>query len=79
MLFGSTKQRELVIWQHNQMGGYRAFKKHDDWVESLIVVNTTVNGKSYEEIFSGGADGIVHRWQLDSEQNCDVYQCIVSI
>ena len=61
------------------MGGYRAFKKHDDWVESLTVVNTTVNGKTFEEIFSAGADGIVHRWQLDSEQNCDVYKCIVSM
>ncbi len=54
------------------------FKKHADWVESLIVVQTTINGLSCEEIFSAGADGIVLRWQLDTEQNCDVYQCVVS-
>jgi WD40 repeat protein len=77
LLLGATKQRQLVIWQHNKMGAYRAFKKHEDWVESLIVVNTTVNGQHCEEIFSAGADGIVLRWQLDSEQNCDIYQCIV--
>ena len=79
LLLGATKQRQLVIWQHNKMGAYRAFKKHEDWVESLIVVNTTVNGQHCEEIFSAGADGLVLRWQLDSEQNCDIYQCIVSM
>ncbi|GAX81669.1 hypothetical protein CEUSTIGMA_g9097.t1 [Chlamydomonas eustigma] len=79
LLLGATKQRQLVIWQHNQVGSYRMFKKHSDWVESLIVVNTTINGLSCEEIFSAGADGIVLRWQLDTEQNCDVYQCVVSV
>ena len=77
LLLGATKQHQLVIWQHNPTGAYRAFKKHNDWVESLIVVNTMVNGQSCEEIFSAGADGIVLRWQLDQEQNCDIYQCIV--
>lgn len=60
------------------MGGYRAFKKHDEWVESLVVVNTVVNKHNCEQIFSAGADGMVLRWQLDMEQNCDVYECIVS-
>jgi hypothetical protein len=31
-----------------------------------------------EEIFSAGADGKVLRWQLDAEENCDIYVCIVS-
>lgn len=54
------------------------FKKHDDWVEALAVVTTTLTEQPIEEIFSAGADGKLLRWQLDVEQNCDVYECIVS-
>lgn len=43
-----------------------------------MVVQTTVNDQPCEEIFSAGADGKLLRWQLDAEQNCDIYECIVS-
>lgn len=54
------------------------FRKHEDWVEALVVVHTTVHEQPCEEIFSAGADGKLLRWQLDVEQNCDIYECIVS-
>lgn len=28
MLLGSTKQRQLVMWQHNHMGAYRSVPSH---------------------------------------------------
>lgn len=79
LLLGSTKNHQLVIWQHNKQGAYRTFHRHADWVESLVVVRTRIGGHECEELFTAGADGIVMRWQLDSEQNCDVYQCIEEI
>ena len=30
------------------------------------------------EIFSASADGKVLRWQLDADENCDIYECVVS-
>lgn len=61
-----------------QMGAYRMFRKHSDWVECLVVVKITINGQTSEEIFTAGADGVVLRWLRDTEQNCDIYQCVVS-
>lgn len=54
------------------------FKEHSDWVEALVVADTSQTEVPCEEIFSAGADGKVLRWQLDVEQNCDIYECIVS-
>jgi len=79
LLLGTTKQRQLVIWQYNQMGAYRMFTKHEDWAEALVVVPTTINDQPCDEIYSAGADGVVLRWQLDAEQNCDIYECIEEI
>eukprot|EP00983_Pelagomonas_calceolata_P106473 1159235-Pelagomonas_calceolata.AAC.9 len=53
------------------------FREHSDWVEALVVVQTTLHDRPVEEIFSAGADGKLLRWQLDAEQNCDIYECIV--
>lgn len=62
-------------------GVHRIFRKHEDWVEAVIVVRpSTTAGTDAEpvadEIYSCGADGKVLRWQLDVEQNCDIYQCV---
>ena len=54
------------------------FREHTGWIEAMAVVQTTLNDRTVEEIFSAGADGKLLRWQLDTEQNCDVYECIVS-
>lgn len=55
------------------------FRKHEDWVEALAVVSSTLgDGTPCDEVFSAGADGRVLRWQLDVEENCDIYECIVS-
>ncbi|KAJ9523676.1 hypothetical protein QJQ45_020098 [Haematococcus lacustris] len=198
LLLGATAKRQLVVWQHNKQAAYRQvfigmhltglvmFKKHEDWVEVLVVVPlnsrpalggegaagdrrtsrqrfteadgieraTTAGATSFrqqlstarsalgveidsdddsgphsgtgaaealgkcssssyipssslnisssnfliqldvevaryevedarppaqEEIFSGGADGKVLRWQLDAEENCDIYVCVEEI
>ncbi|KAJ9524068.1 hypothetical protein QJQ45_022573 [Haematococcus lacustris] len=197
LLLGATAKRQLVVWQHNKQAAYRQvqcdlhltdsvmFKKHEDWVEVLVVVPlnsrpalggesaagdrrtsrqrfteadgierattagatsfrqqlstarsaqgveidsdddsgphsgtgaaealgkcvsvwhadvtplmimSVINGYSdsgltsnevedarppaQEEIFSGGADGKVLRWQLDAEENCDIYVCVEEI
>ncbi|EFJ43514.1 hypothetical protein VOLCADRAFT_119046 [Volvox carteri f. nagariensis] len=83
MLLGASKQRQLIMWQYNHMGAYRTFRKHEDWVEGVIVVTPAKERPDDEdeetppdEIFSCGADGKVLRWQLDAEQNCDVYVCM---
>lgn len=83
LLLGSTKQRQIVLWQHNSMGAYRTFRKHDDWVEAVVVVKPAPAPDAEpdaeppeEEIYSAGADGKVLRWALDVEQNCDIYQCV---
>jgi len=54
------------------------FREHNDWVEALVVVQAGSSDQPCEEIFSAGADGMLLRWQLDAEQNCDIYECIVS-
>ncbi|KAF5833397.1 WD40-repeat-containing domain protein, partial [Dunaliella salina] len=79
LLLGATRQRQLVIWQHSRNAAYRMFREHSDWVEALVVVQTTLHEKPVEEIFSAGADGKLLRWQLDAEQNCDIYECIEEI
>ncbi|KAG2444756.1 hypothetical protein HXX76_001500 [Chlamydomonas incerta] len=83
MLLGASKQKQLIMWQYNHMGAYRTFRKHEDWVEGVIVVTPSKEQPDDEdeevppdEIFSCGADGKVLRWQLDVEQNCDVYVCV---
>ncbi|KAL6755154.1 WD40-repeat-containing domain protein, partial [Haematococcus lacustris] len=76
LLLGATAKRQLVVWQHNKQAAYR--QKHEDWVEVLVVVEDA-RPPAQEEIFSGGADGKVLRWQLDAEENCDIYVCVEEI
>ncbi|MEW5312499.1 MAG: hypothetical protein WDW38_004130 [Sanguina aurantia] len=75
LLLGTTRTHQLVIWQHNRAGTYRTFKRHDDWVEGVLVVpSTAADGRQPDDIFSCSADGKVLHWALDVEQNCDVYK-----
>jgi hypothetical protein len=39
----------------------------------------TINGQPSEELFTAGADGMVLRWLQDTEQNCNIYQCVEDI
>lgn len=52
------------------------FSHHDDWVEGVIV---TKEGDDLldERFFTHSADGKVAHWELDAEQNCDVYRLVV--
>jgi len=79
LLFGATRHRQLVFWQYNPMAAYRSFTSHNEWVEALAVVKVTVNGVPSEELFTASADGMVLRWLQDTEQNCNVYQCVEDI
>ncbi|GFH06088.1 uncharacterized protein HaLaN_00660, partial [Haematococcus lacustris] len=69
LLLGATAKRQLVVWQHNKQAAYRQ------------VLNEVEDARppAQEEIFSGGADGKVLRWQLDAEENCDIYVCVEEI
>mmetsp|Transcript_33374 Transcript_33374/g.84557 ORF Transcript_33374/g.84557 Transcript_33374/m.84557 type:complete len:866 (-) Transcript_33374:212-2809(-) len=80
MLLGATRQGQLIMWQHNKQAAYRMFRKHEDWVEAVVVVPVKgADDADADEIFSAGADGKVLRWQLDTEENCDIYECIEEI
>ncbi|GFH06432.1 uncharacterized protein HaLaN_01062 [Haematococcus lacustris] len=75
LLLGATAKRQLVVWQHNKQAAYRQVfigMNHADEVEDA-------RPPAQEEIFSGGADGKVLRWQLDAEENCDIYVCVEEI
>jgi hypothetical protein len=56
---------------------HRVFCGHQDWVEGLLVCAPSQN--SYDQAFTSfSADGHVCCWELDAEQNCDVFRLVVS-
>jgi hypothetical protein len=55
----------------------RVFCGHHDWVEGVLVCQAKDN--AYDQSFmSFSADGHVCCWELDAEQNCDVFRQVVS-
>lgn len=62
------------------MLGCRVFQAHDDWVEGLLVCEQADCQEVPDQaFFSYSADGHVCSWDLDTEQNCDVYRLKVLI
>jgi hypothetical protein len=56
------------------------FRAHEDWVEGLLVCQGSSGQDTFEQsLFSFSADGHVCSWELDAEQNCDVYRLVVSM
>lgn len=52
------------------------FCGHEDWVEGVLVC--TAGEQAYDQsFFSYSADGHVCFWELDAEQNCDVFRLMV--
>lgn len=55
----------------------RVFCDHLDWVEGVLVCQPKEN--AYDQAFlSFSADGHVCCWELDAEQNCDIFRVMVS-
>jgi hypothetical protein len=56
------------------------FRAHEDWVEGLLVCHGSSSQDTFDQsLFSFSADGHVCSWELDAEQNCDVYRLVVSL
>jgi hypothetical protein len=56
----------------------RVFCGHSDWVEGVLVCPAKDN--AYDQSFlSFSADGHVACWELDAEQNCDIFRQVVSV
>lgn len=54
----------------------RVFCGHSDWVEGVLVCPAKDN--AYDQSFlSFSADGHVACWELDAEQNCDIFRQVV--
>jgi hypothetical protein len=60
---------------------FRVFNAHEDWVEGLLVCQgSSGNQDAFDQsLYSFSADGHVCSWELDAEQNCDVYRLVVSV
>jgi hypothetical protein len=58
----------------------RVLNAHEDWVEGLLVCQgSNGNQDAFDQsLYSFSADGHVCSWELDAEQNCDVYRLVVS-
>lgn len=77
LLLGATHLKEIVVWQYNPMAAHRVFRRHVDWVECVLVVRLKPEEEpGCDHIFSASADGKILHWQLDAEQNCDVYSIL---
>jgi hypothetical protein len=56
----------------------RVFCGHKDWIEGLMVCQARET--AYDQSFlSYSADGHVACWELDAEQNCDIFRLVVSV
>jgi len=55
----------------------RVMCRHEDWIEGLHIGNAGHDATD-QRVFSFSADGHVCMWELDAEQNCDVYRVVVS-
>eukprot|EP00775_Hariotina_reticulata_P004041 gene4041-4288_t len=77
VLAGTTK-RQLVVWQYNPHGAHRVMCGHEDWVEGLHIGNAG-HDITDQRVFSFSADGHVCMWELDAEQNCDVYKVVEDV
>lgn len=55
----------------------RVFRGHADWVEGLAVAGGGSADLFDQGFYSFSADGHVCSWELDAEQNCDVYRLVV--
>mmetsp|Transcript_22487 Transcript_22487/g.73031 ORF Transcript_22487/g.73031 Transcript_22487/m.73031 type:complete len:760 (+) Transcript_22487:29-2308(+) len=73
VVIGMTSARQLVIWRYNPFAAYRVLNAHRDWVEALVVVRRTEDPAP--QLFSAGSDGLILRWQPNSELNTDLYTC----
>lgn len=53
----------------------RVFRGHEDWVEALLVTRGEEDAPEDGErgVITAGAGGNVILWELDAEQNCDVF------
>lgn len=56
---------QVVVWKANPASAHRVFFGHEDWCESLVVVNRGTPTMPDEVIYSAGANGKVHKWELD--------------
>lgn len=55
----------------------RVFCGHQDWVEGVLVCKAGDNAFD-QAFFTHSADGHVCCWELDAEQNCNVFKLVVS-
>ncbi|WIA17403.1 hypothetical protein OEZ85_014259 [Tetradesmus obliquus] len=78
LVLAGTAQRQLVVWQYNPHAAHRVFRAHEDWVEGLLVCQGSSSSQDTfdQSLFSFSADGHVCSWELDAEQNCDVYRLV---
>lgn len=74
VVIGMTAQRQLVLWRYNPSAAHRVLNGHRDWVECLTVVRRDEDGGT-PNVFSAGSDGLIFRWQPNSELNTDLYTC----
>ncbi|KAF6254405.1 WD40-repeat-containing domain protein [Scenedesmus sp. NREL 46B-D3] len=81
LVLAGTAQQQLVVWQYNPHAAHRVFNAHKDWVEGLLVCQGSSSSSSSPDAFeqplySFSADGHMCSWELDAEQNCDVYRLV---
>ncbi|PRP83851.1 hypothetical protein PROFUN_08882 [Planoprotostelium fungivorum] len=59
----STNNRGLIVWRHNPFSAVCTIKGSDSVVEAL----TYSSNRFGPQIFSGGADRTIHKWELLNE------------
>ncbi|KAK9831951.1 hypothetical protein WJX81_002208 [Elliptochloris bilobata] len=71
VLLGWTCARELVLWRYNPAAAHRVFATGVEGVECMVVAE---DGGGSFQVFTGNSRGAITNWQLDSEQNVEVYR-----
>jgi len=74
VVLGITTARQLVVWRYNPASAFRVLNGHRDWVEALVVVRREAED-GIPQVYSAGSDGLLLKWQANSELNTDLFTC----
>ena len=79
-VFGTTVDKELVIWRMNKFCPLRAYKSpREDRVECLIVIDPVGQGNGTEFIATGTAEGMLMLWHRNIEKFEDSWIVIAEL
>jgi len=75
VVVGVTTNRQLVIWHHNPAAVFRVINGHQDWIETMCVVQPNEGEPKNIDVFSAGCEGSIFRWQPNNKMNTDLFSC----